>query len=356
MKLDRVCSLPLALTLGMASFATFSTAPLPGGNVPKGYEILGETPQAPPSYAFAGPLSSVTHQKVRADVPSGDATHCASRFAGNLFVFGGTTTSGAPSGSWKFDPSANSWTAIAPMPTDRTNASAATSNGRIYVFGGFVPLGGARSVVEEYDPLTNSWATKSSMPTARFGTAAVASPQGRIYVIGGAGHSTVATVESYDPVSDSWMTHASMANDRYLFGAAWIEGRICVAGGLQAGSITLSSIEAYDPVADSWSPRAPLQIARYANAAAAIGGRLVTFGGDTTSGGTPPLSSVELYDPSTDSSEIDGSMLMPRNYFSATSIGTTILLIGGCDAGCLFVTSSVEEYTPSKTWYVFRKI
>jgi len=74
---------------------------------------------------------------------------------------------------------------------------AAAVNGKIYAIGG---LGGSYlSTNEEYDPSTDSWTTKASMPTARFYLAAAA-VNGKIYAIGGNGSSgDLSTNEEYTP-------------------------------------------------------------------------------------------------------------------------------------------------------------
>src|SRR5262249_28591040 len=83
-----------------------------------------------------------------------------------------------------------------------------------------------------------SWQARFGMPTPRQEHALVASPDGRLFAIGGLSRGDViATVEVYTPSADSWTAVQSMQTARYGFGAALgADGRIYVMGG-QYGSV-----------------------------------------------------------------------------------------------------------------------
>ena len=59
--------------------------------------------------------------------------------------------------------------------------------------------GGIFATVEEYDPSTDTWTSKASMPTARYLLGAAATSNGKIYAIGGSSNGTnlLSTVEEY---------------------------------------------------------------------------------------------------------------------------------------------------------------
>jgi len=61
------------------------------------------------------------------------------------------------------------WTNKADMPTPRWTHTSAVVNGKIYIIGGLTSQPGERalSTVEEYDPSTNTWTINADMPTAR---------------------------------------------------------------------------------------------------------------------------------------------------------------------------------------------
>src|SRR4029453_3597094 len=132
--------------------------------------------------------------------------------------------------AWEYDPAADSWKSLPPLPTRRGSAVAGEVGGKIYTIGGattvdgpvlndsqgrlgdpkapffpafgparvlsvtevggpprpgFIPAAPNTDVVEEYDPLSDTWnVPRERMPTARSG--GVSGTDGRrIYVAGG---------------------------------------------------------------------------------------------------------------------------------------------------------------------------
>ena len=62
----------------------------------------------------------------------------------------------------------NGWTQKADIPTHRGGATAATIDGKIYLFGGYQTSTSTNKANNEmYDLSTNTWETKEPMPTAR---------------------------------------------------------------------------------------------------------------------------------------------------------------------------------------------
>jgi N-acetylneuraminic acid mutarotase len=102
-----------------------------------------------------------------------------------LYVIGGRPTGKSSNLNVNevFDPKSNSWTTLAPMPTERGGIAAAAVNGEIYVFGGESP-DTTFNAVEKYSPQKNVWTADVPMPTPRHGLAAV-SVGNNIFVIGG---------------------------------------------------------------------------------------------------------------------------------------------------------------------------
>ncbi len=96
---------------------------------------------------------------------------------GRIDALGGTTGGQAfQSIVEAYTPSTNSWATVAPMSTARAWFAAATTkrDGRVHVFGGEDPAGGfkALTTADAYDPSTNTWAALAPMPTARLNFAA----------------------------------------------------------------------------------------------------------------------------------------------------------------------------------------
>ena len=77
------------------------------------------------------------------------------------------------------------------------------------------------ATVEEYDPTTETWTPKADMPTKRSALAtSVVGPQ--IYAIGGTAvvqGPGLSTVERYDPASNTWSNETDMPTARVFLGA-----------------------------------------------------------------------------------------------------------------------------------------
>ena len=82
-----------------------------------------------------------------------------------------------------YNPSTNTWSPKAPMPTARGGIASVAINSNIYTFGGEAPTF-VFDKNEKYDTSTNKWSSEASLPTARHGLTAVAFGS-KIYVIGG---------------------------------------------------------------------------------------------------------------------------------------------------------------------------
>jgi N-acetylneuraminic acid mutarotase len=236
-------------------------------------------------------------------------------YQGKIYMFGGYLypEPGAwqpVDNAWEYDPMADTWKALTPMPGKRGSTVAEQVGGKIYVIGGATTNPGskeaavfanrpARSVGtnEVYDPATNKWATRSPMPTAR-NHAFSGAVNGKIYVIGGrigsafiTVSSNVDIVEEYDPATDQWGPIKSrMPTARSGGGWATYGGKIYVAGGeLQNRQIAPSfrALEAYDPATNTWSILPSMPSPRHGVAGAFIGNRLHLVSGKVTSAGAP---------------------------------------------------------------------
>ncbi len=178
-----------------------------------------------------------------------------------------------------YDAAADSWTNKQNMLIPAHHAAAVALDGKIYVFGGFVGVPGGKAwqpinSALMYDPDADSWKELAPMPTPR-GSAVAVALGGKIYVIGGA-HANipgkpmteplwvgvptivVGTVEVYDPATNTWQSRAPMPTGRNHFMAAVVDGKIyAVDGRLGMPFVTMSDVtdlvEMYDPTTDQWT-------------------------------------------------------------------------------------------------------
>ncbi len=228
------------------------------------------------------------------------------------------------------------WATRSAMPTPVSHSAYTVNGNKLYVMGGFAPLG-ASKLVQVYDATTGTWSTnlpeikyrtyvgaaacigdslymtsgmagsvadwsiyklpldgsatewqefgadeaEPQLRFARYGTT-VAAVGGKLYVFGGAhGDDTLMhRVEVYDPVKATMRELAPMPTARH--GAfSWVkDGKVYVMGGINASGQALANVEVYDVATDTWSVRPMLKEARGHAAVGELNGKLVIAGGN----------------------------------------------------------------------------
>jgi N-acetylneuraminic acid mutarotase len=276
---------------------------------------------------------------------------------GKLYVFGGLAPGWTPRGLvLEYSPGTNAWTRKQPMPLASHHVAVTELGGKIYLFGGFVlPAGGPPAWVPignawEYDPAADSWKILAPMPTRR-GSPVAAAVGGKIYVIGGASihpgssepavlptrpHRALGTVEEYDPATDSWRARAPMPTARNHAAVGVVGGKIYVLGGrLGAAFISVASntdvVEEYDPATDQWGAvRARMPTPRSAVAWGVYRGRIYVAGGEGQDDRfMAAFRTVEGYDPATNSWAALPRMPIPRHGLAGGVIGNRLHLVSG---------------------------
>ncbi len=246
-----------------------------------------------------------------------------------VYVFGGFVRPQAFPGwqptnrAWEYDPAADAWRELAPMPTPRGAGEAVMVGGKIYVIGGArsnkpgeegapIPLGSVDQIVvgtvEEYDPATNQWRARSTMPTARNDFFASAGPDGKIYAFDGrigtvfVGKSdTIDLVEAYDPATDHWSYSGRAPTTRGDVTGDARDGLIYVMGGEFQDferKMTFWAVEVFNPKTGDWTTLPHMLVARHGFAAAFLGPQLHVMGGGFQSDGMPGV------DPTTATHEV----------------------------------------------------
>jgi N-acetylneuraminic acid mutarotase len=276
---------------------------------------------------------------------------------GKLYVFQGLRPVWIPKGLvYEYDQGTNTWTKKKPMPHPSHHTAVAEMNGKLYFFGGFVlPASGPPAWVPiddtwEYDPGADAWRALAPMPTKR-GAASAAAVNGKLYVIGGAGpfpwdtnqsihparpHRSLGTVEEYDPASNTWRERSPMPTPRNHAAIGAVKGKIYVIGGrLAAAFITafpgnVDLVQEYDPATDRWTPKTPMPTARSAGASAVLNDKIYVAGGEVqTNEYLAAFRAFEAYDPATNSWERLPRMPSPRHGLAAGAVGNRIHLVSG---------------------------
>jgi len=127
-----------------------------------------------------------------------------------------------------FDPSARRWEQVPPMPSRRIGLAAVALRGKLFAIGGGQKATSqstqAMDVVEVYDPSAERWSTLSPMPSPRMFLAA-ATMSGKLYVFGGSdGAQAQRSVDRFEEESDNWVALAPMRVRRVFFAAAVLCG------------------------------------------------------------------------------------------------------------------------------------
>jgi N-acetylneuraminic acid mutarotase len=295
---------------------------------------------------------------------------------GKMYVIGGWADGKARGANYEYDPATDKWTKKKSMPHPAHHAALASYNGKIYVSGGFippentqVPTGGAWQPIDdvwEYDPAADSWRSLAPLPGKR-GAAVAVEAGGRIYVIGGvttvdgskdpwtwsSGAATspqsvspfftyfgparvLSTNDVYDPATNKWEHRRPMSVPRNHSFVGAVNGKIYVIGGRTGHAFIMTAtntnvVEEYDPASDMWSgPLQPMPTARSGGGWGTDGRRIYAAGGEvTTTELNGAYRAVEAYDPATNSWATLPSMPMPRHGVAGAVIGNEFHLVSG---------------------------
>jgi N-acetylneuraminic acid mutarotase len=303
---------------------------------------------------------------------------------GRVLVSGGDNL-GATSSAEIYDPSANTWSPAADVPTISDGAAITLPDGKVLHYlhaydpgantwtatSGFVNLNapsytqlGDGRVVAAYggalvappspysnrayvfNPPSNTWTEVTAAANERTGPTATTLGNGNLLYTGGimqiAGTPTgVNVAETYDPSTDTWQSVDSMTSVRVDHTATLLpDGRALVIGGHNGIAVT-GTAEIYD--ATRWRPAASMSIGRRAPGVALLhDGRVVVAG---TAG-------AETYDPLTNAWTSTGPMIVGnrRNVALVTLRTGKVIAIGGLLGSLtsfLPATDATEIYDPA---------
>lgn len=188
------------------------------------------------------------------DMPTARAGLASARVGDSIYAIGGRTSTTPCSGGElatveRFDIATQTWTAVASLPSARSDLAAMTKGGKVYVFGGCA-VGVFLADVDVYDPETDTWSTApANLPTPRASMYQVGKKGGTIYVIGGyAGGPPLGVNEAYKVSLDAWSTATAMITARAEMGVVSHGGRIYAVGGaLPAFGASTNQNEVFKP-------------------------------------------------------------------------------------------------------------
>ena len=264
-------------------------------------------------------------------------------------------------------PTASPWTPEPRLHHARAGHDTATTNGRIFVMGGFDAHNNNLDSLEARTLLGSpSWHNLVPMPTPRTNLAAAAL-DGLIYVAGGRDQDgeLLNTVEVYDSHNNTWADGPALPERRAQAAAASLGGVLYVAGGfVQDGGVEApsNSVLALGPA--GWTPlNEPMPTARVRLRLVAAGEHLYAIGGQNTDGFS--VSTVERYHPVTETWTELASMNHDRGLPGAVAITRGpgplpryfIVVVGGAHVTGLdqppdnFLDSTEVYDVQNNTWF-----
>ncbi|XP_067913571.1 kelch domain-containing protein 8A isoform X2 [Heterodontus francisci] len=275
------------------------------------------------------PSAKSFHWQTLAPLPVGRVYCTPVESGGQLYLIGGCDEDGTPMSSCEvYSPEANQWTTLPPMPTPRAGVAVAALGKQILVIGGVGVHQNPLSTVEMYNVEEGKWEQKSSLSEAAMGVSVTVkggrqaknpvtafevydieaktwtrfpSIPGRrafsscvmteksFFSLGGLKQARgykmpkfVRTVDVFDIEQGGWMKterRLNMKKRRADFVAAYLRGRVIVAGGLGDQPAVLGSVEALHPAKNRWERLPPMPTARCTCSSIVFKNRLLVIGG-----------------------------------------------------------------------------
>jgi N-acetylneuraminic acid mutarotase len=248
----------------------------------------------------------------------------------------------------RYDTSAGTWTAVAPLPVGVNHPAVAAAGGRcagqLYVYGGYTGSGGLTAEVDSlqrFEPRTGAWTQLPGSGVAR--AAATLAPVGcSLYAIGGAsGGSPLGLVQIYDIRRGAWRAGPSMKVAREHLASVAIGKDVLAFGGRSAGG-NLDVVEELDTRKGKWHSRPRIPTPRSGFGAVAVQGSAVVVGGEELTPGGETIRPVDAFDPSSRRWRKLPGMLTPRHGLGVVARGNRIFAIeGGPRPGAAY--SSIVE-------------
>ena len=274
---------------------------------------------------------------------------------GRVLIAGGLGTgeNGSPAGPLRsaeiWSPATGKFTATGDMTAGRYQHTATLlGDGHVLMVGGADMAGGDRNLAsaELYDPATGKFTATGSMTFGRARHTATLLRNGLVLIAGGAARNSLDQTELYDPSSGTFSLGGTMAIAREGATATLLrDGRVLIAGGegpTGGTSAATATAELLDPFDYTFSAAGSMSAAR-TNATATLlaDGRMLIAGGLDASGNV--VDSADLFDPATPAFTATGPMAPAQTDHTATLLPNGAVLIVGGKA----TAATAELYVPA---------
>jgi len=182
-----------------------------------------------------------------------------------------------------YDPTTNTWTTKASMPTPLGWCGYGLVDDKIYVISGHNNAGAFVGTNQEYDIATNTWTTKAARPGTPVAASLSVTYDGLIYVMGGLASAAVNRVDIYDPSTNTWAVGTALPSPAFMGSAAIIGNTIYIAQAYDGSAcwthLYEGEIDTSDPTQITWTQGPSLASPVFNGATVAIGSDVYWMGG-----------------------------------------------------------------------------
>ena len=223
----------------------------------------------------------------------------------------------------------SAWETRAALPVPRTEVAAAVVGDEIAVVGGFTADGNASARADAYSSALDRWRRLPDLPVGVHHAMAVGAG-GRLYVLGGYRAFGQPLRNAWVLQGGSWRALARMPFPRAAAGAAVVDAKIVVAGGVGASGLARKAV-AFDVRTRRWAvlpgptPREHLGVTSLAGTVYAVAGR--------TSGLNTNLTLFEAYRPGDRRWRRFPPVPDPRGGTAAAALAGIVVSVGGEEPG-----------------------
>lgn len=187
-------------------------------------------------------------------LPAARAGQTSLAYNGYIYAFGGQDTAGAITATSYYAPlnadgTVGTWTTTTVLPVASSEVGIATHNGYVYLTGGTTATGVFTNQVR-YAPINangtiGTWVSSTGLPANR-GIHASMTSNGFLYVIGGYDGSAATGTVLMAPINangtiGTWSTTSSLLSPRYYIDAYIYNNYVFIAGGRTTGSVEINS-------------------------------------------------------------------------------------------------------------------
>jgi N-acetylneuraminic acid mutarotase len=294
---------------------------------------------------FSYPLTKITSNSdydsfLKAPLPKAVTEASGVALNNNFYILGGIgPIAQTYSTFYCYDNQLNTWERLTDYPFRVSHAGFVSGAGKLYVAGGFKPLGirlrgfmfanwKPLSTLMIFDPLTKEWSKGPDMPNPR-GAGGICYYDSSLYYVGGIDQNKqdATTFFRYSLRTNKWETLPSMPTSRDHLRMEAVNGILyAISGRKDDLRFNLGCVEAFDLKTQTWSEKAPIPTPRGGFGSTVCEGKIYTFGGEYV---WRCFDVIEEYDPATNKWRSLTKLPEPRHGICAGVIDNEIHLVSG---------------------------